>query len=131
MAYSWVIPLIACLANSLLAIIVYWRSKSNPVNRLFGIVTVTIIFWNLNIFSLYYFVDPPAAFFWSKVFRTGTLVMPPTIVHLFLVFGNRRSRISRAYLDAAYSLAGFLVIANALDWLLPHVNTFVWGSNQV
>src|SRR5438034_966050 len=99
--HYWIIPLLAAIANTLLCVVVYRHDPRNPLNRVFSLTTATIISWNLNIFSLYYFDNPAQAFFWSKVFRTGTLLMPPAVVHTFLVFGEKRSQLARRYLISA------------------------------
>jgi two-component system NtrC family sensor kinase len=129
--HYWVVPLLAAIANTLLCVIVYRHDRTNPVNRLFALTTATIISWNLNIFSLYYFNDAAQAFYCSKVFRTGTLLMPPTVVHLFLTFGGPLSRIARAYLIVAYALVTFLIFANAFNWLVAGVQSYGWGYYPV
>jgi len=129
--YYWFIPFLAAIANTLLCVIVYRNDPRNPVNKVFSLTTATIISWNLNIFSLYYFSDAASAFYWSKVFRTGTLLMPPTVVHLFLIFGGKQSRLSRAYLILAYGLVTFLIVANAGDQLVSGVRSYQWGYYPV
>lgn len=126
----WAIPLFAALANALLGVLVYRHGRQKPLNRLFCLVTATIVAWNLNIFSLYYF-EAERAFYWSNVFRTGTLLMPPTVVHLFLLFGERRSLLSRIYILAAYGLAVFLIGANAVHQLVYSVRIYVLGYYPV
>jgi signal transduction histidine kinase len=127
----WFVPLLAALANTLLCVLVYRHDRRNPLNRAFALATATIISWNLNIFSLYWFDDPESAFYWSKVFRTGTLLMPPVVLHAFLISSNKWSRLSRAYLAAAYALVTFLVVANALDWLVVGIRRYEWGYYPV
>ncbi len=127
----WFIPLLAAIANTLLCAVVYRHDRRNPLNRAVCLATATIISWNLNIFCLYYFDDPESAFYWSKVFRTGTLLMPPAVLHVFLIFRGKWSRISRAYLLGAYALVSFLIVANACDWLVAGIHRYEWGYYPV
>ena len=71
----WLVPLFAAIANTLLCVVVYRHDRRNPVNQVFALATATIISWNLNIFSLYYFDDPERAFYWSKVFLNCLLML--------------------------------------------------------
>jgi two-component system NtrC family sensor kinase len=127
----WFIPLLAAIANTLLCVLVYRHDRRNPLNRAFCLATATIISWNLNIFSLYYFDDPESAFYWSKVFRTGTLMMPPAVLHAFLIFSGRWTRTTRAFLLAAYALVSCLILANAFDWLVAGIRKYEWGYYPV
>jgi len=127
----WSVPLLAAIANVALCVVVYRHDRRNPLNRVFCLLTATIVSWNLNIFSLYVFSDPERANYWSTVFRVGTLLMPPAVVHLFLVFGRKRLSIYRAYLIAAYGLVTFLVLANACGWLVAGVRRYDWGYYPV
>lgn len=106
------------MANIFIAVIVYRRGPTFRLNRLFALTTGTIIAWNLNLFSLHFFTSASRAQFWSDIFRTGTLLMPPSIVHLFLAFGERESRPWRLYLASGYAVAGGLVVANLAGWLV-------------
>jgi signal transduction histidine kinase len=128
----WTIPLFAAIANTILCVVVYRHAPRNKLNRVFALTTVTIIAWNLNLFCLAYLRDAAQAYYWSKVFRTGTLLMPPTVVHTFLVFGDNRSRWARRYLIIAYGLVAALIIANAFDQLVSGVrNLGEWGYYPV
>jgi two-component system NtrC family sensor kinase len=129
--FPWLIPFCGAVANAILAVIVLRHGPHKPLNRLFCLVTATIVSWNLNLFSLYFFAGPEEAFYWSTVFRTGTLLMPPAVAHLFLFFGGRWHKLSRIYITFAYVLATILIFANALNLLTYGVRPHVWGYYPV
>ena len=114
---SWVVPLFAACANAVICFVVYRHDRKSELNQIYCLCTLTLVGWNLNIFSLYFFSNAASAHYWSTVFRTGTLLMPPTVVHTFVVAGNRRSAAMRAYLVSAYVLVSALVVANAFGYL--------------
>ena len=114
----FLIPLVAAIGNLLLGVFVLLRGPRLELNRAFAFTTVTVVFWNLNIFSFYAFTDVQTAFFWSRFFRVGTLLMPAAVLHFFIVFSEYQSRVLRIALYLAYAISVCLVIANADDRLV-------------
>jgi two-component system NtrC family sensor kinase len=125
--YQWIVPLFAALANAVLCVFVYSRDKKSHFHQTFSLFCLTVVLWNLDIFSLDYASTAAEAFFWSRLFRVGMLLMPPTFLHCAIIFAQTRSRWIRAILLFNYAVATALVIANAFDLLVSHVERVAWG----
>jgi len=125
--YHWIVPLFAGLANLGLCVFVYLRDKQNPVHQAFAFMSLTVVFWNLDIFSLQYASGPDAALYWSRLFRVGMVLMPPTFLHVALLSTQTKSRWLGAVLRANYTVATLLVPANAMNLLVAGVDRTPWG----
>ncbi len=119
--YPWIVPFFAAVANLLLCVFVYSRDKKSPFHQTFSVLCLTVVFWNLDIFSLGYASTAEEALFWSRLFRVGMLLMPPTFLHCAVIFAGTRSKAVRAILLLNYALATALVIGNVFDLLVSHV----------
>src|SRR5712692_8898909 len=113
MSSHWSVPLLAAVLNAVLGAVVLRYNPRNALNRLFALLSVSLVFWNLNIFVLYYSKDAAAALYWSDIFRAGTLMASAIASHLFVVFSESRSKRLWGLLAVAYALSLFLVAANA------------------
>ncbi len=127
MTYHWLVPLIAAVLNGALGAVVLRYNPRHPLNRLFALLSLTLVFWHLDIFVLYYVHDAQSALYWSDVFRVGTLMAPAVAAHMLLVFSESRSRPLWILLGIAYALAIFLVLANAAGLLVEDLRTYSWG----
>jgi signal transduction histidine kinase len=90
-------------------------------------MSLTLVIWNMDIFSLGYSQSADQALFWSRLFRVGMVLMPPAILHLAIVFSNSRVKWVRTALALSYVIAIGLIIANSFDLLVSHVERFSWG----
>jgi signal transduction histidine kinase len=90
-------------------------------------MSLTVVLWNLDIFSLDYVPSAAQALFWSRLFRVGMVLMPPTFLHSAIVFTDTRAKWTQTALLVAYAIATFLIVANAFDLLVSHVERFTWG----
>ena len=70
------VPLLAALANLLICVLVLRRRARERLIRSFAWMTLTVVAWNLDVFSLYYFTDAAAAEWYSRLFRTGLCFAP-------------------------------------------------------
>ena len=125
--YFFVIPLLAAIGNLALCVLVLRRDSRSPVNRSFALATAAMVLWNLNFFAYSAFDDKSTAFFWSRLFRSGTLLMPPTALHFFFVFAGRSPKFIRPLLTLAYCTSAALVGANAFDLLVVDLMRTPWG----
>jgi signal transduction histidine kinase len=130
-SYYFVIPLLAALGNLILAAIVLRRDRHNELNQAFAFATVMMVFWNLNIFVFYASANAQTAFFWSRFFRVGTLLMPASAAHFFYVFSERRPRWAFRFLILAYAASEALIIANSVDLLVSDVRRYPMGFYYV
>ncbi len=126
-SYFFLAPLLAAVGNSALAAIVLRRDPRNELNRIFAFATTMVVFWNLNIFIYSAVSHVATAFYWSRVFRVGTLMMPVTAMHFFFVFSERRPVWVRRFLVLAYTVACALILLNAGDLLVSHLHHYESG----
>ena len=127
MTYHWTIPLLAAAMNALLAAVVLRQNSRLAVNRLFGLLSLSLVLWNLNIFVLYYVDHAETAYYWSNLFRVGTLLAAPVAAHLFGALSESRSRSVWMLISASYALALALVAINAFGSLAVGVRHYEWG----
>ena len=127
MTYHWTVPLVAAVLNTVLGVVVLRANPRSPVNRVFALLSLTIVFWHLNIFVLYFFKDAEEALYWSNVCRVGTLMAAAVASHLMVVFSETRSRRIWALLGIAYGLSIFLVAVNATGHLVAGLRSYRWG----
>ena len=120
------VPLVAAVANAIIFALVL-RGGMNAIRRVFAWMTLTVISWNLDIFSLYYFPDVPSALWWSMVFRTGVCLVPAAVLHSVCVLTGAKGRIWSSLLAAGYTTGAFLVIANFRGALVSRLTPHPWG----
>jgi len=127
MRYHCLVPLTAALANLFICALVGRQGLRDGLHRAFAIMALAIASWNLAIFSLYYFEDPVAAEWWSRVFRVGICLAPATILHFALALSESRGRAWGGLLGVGYAVAGVLVIANLRGLLVSGLTPHTWG----
>ena len=126
-SYFFLAPLLAALGNSALAVVVLRRDHRDEINRIFAFATVMVVFWNLNIFVFSASSNFATAFYWSRVFRVGTLMLPVAVTHFFFVFSEMRSVWVRRFLLLAYTVASCLILLNAGDLLVSDLRHYQSG----
>lgn len=127
-----VIPLTAAIAVLFLAVLVYRAAPDRTVGRTFSLLGISLVFWNLNFFALYAFVDYNTALKASQIFRTVGIFVLPCMLHLTLVLPGRaipRSWIAILVLD--YALTVVLAIANIRGLFVTRLAAFDWGYYSV
>jgi signal transduction histidine kinase len=128
MGLHYLVPLLAAVANVLIAALVLRRGVRDHLHLGFAWMTVTFVGWNLDIFALYYFPDPVRAEWWSRVFRTVLCFLPPAAFHFSLIVSQtRRAGIWRWLLRVGYGLAALLAILNLHGDLVRDVVRHPWG----
>jgi two-component system nitrogen regulation sensor histidine kinase GlnL len=110
-----------------LCLFVYQHDKKNRANQTFALMSLTLVLWNMDIFSLDYAATPAQALFWSRLFRVGMVLMPPTFLHCAVVFTDTKARWLRPALLVSYAIGIVLVAANSFDMLVSRVEWVRWG----
>src|SRR5215510_4070965 len=100
MRYHSLIPLTAAAVNMLIAGLVASQGLRDRLHRAFTYATLCIVAWNLDIFSLYYFTEAADAEWWSRLFRVGICLAPPSTFHFALVLSESNARGWRVLLGA-------------------------------
>ncbi len=127
MRYHCLVPLGAALANLVICVVVLRQGVRERLNRAFAGVTLSVVSWNLDIFSLYYFTDSESALWWSNVFRIGICLAPALALHFAIVLSDSRGPAWRRLMLVAYAVGVFLAIANLLGYLVLGVTPHPWG----
>lgn len=131
MLFPWLTPLIAALALLFLAIAVGRRASEGQLPQAFVFFAVVLCFWNLNFFALYSIEDFDLLWEVSRTLRTGTIFLPPAILHLFLSIEPVRRPVWARVLVADYAVAALLALANALDLLVVNLHRVDYGFVSV
>src|SRR5262245_30799949 len=127
MQHHWVVPMVAAVATSVICVLVLRGGLRRPITRIFAWMTLTTIFWNLDIFALYYFPMSRSAKRWSRLFRTGMCFAPAALLHASLVQSESRGRGWRRALVASYGMSSALALANLHGDLVSGVRHHAWG----
>lgn len=131
MTYHFTIPLLAAIVNLALGVLVARSAPRTRANQVFAFLAVTLAFWNLNFFVLYFVANHDLAVSLSRIVRTGSLFVPPAVLHLVSGLRDRRSRLLRVGLVVDYLFAGLLAVANARDLMVSDLRAFAWGYYSV
>src|SRR5688572_23374915 len=121
------IPLIADVANVVIGIALASKGFRNRLVRVFTLLSVTLVAWNLGIFSLYHFKDAASAEWWSRLARSVFFFGPVAGYHLSLVLSPTERRGSTALLVVGYVLAALVSLLNLQGLIVSGVSPHYWG----
>jgi len=127
MGYAWVIPFAAAAANLVILIAVLFRGRRDRVAYTFAAMTVTIVGWNLALFSLYFFDDENRAEWWSRIFRVGICLAPAATFHATLALAGHPRKSWRTLLLSGYAAGLLLAAANLQGMLVRRLIPDRWG----
>ncbi|HCJ66168.1 MAG TPA: hypothetical protein DHV62_02280, partial [Elusimicrobia bacterium] len=105
-------PFIAGLASFLLAFFVYSKDKKNLINKTFALSSIALAIFNFNIFGLCLAPNEIFAIHWTRIFRLGFLLVPPTFVHFTLAITRNKNEIKSKILYISYLIALIFIILN-------------------
>jgi signal transduction histidine kinase len=125
--YPWAVPLAAATADLLICTAVVSKVRHDRTCRAFAVMTVSIVLWNLGLFSLDFFPDAERAELWSRIFRVGMCFAPPASFHMALLGMQFDDRRWWKLLGLGYAVAAFLAGANLLGLLVTGVTRHTWG----
>jgi signal transduction histidine kinase len=128
MRYHALAPLVAALATLFIGTVVALRAGLRQrLHRAFLWMVLSVVAWNLGVFSLYYFVDPARAEFWNRIFRTGICLAPATIFHFAIALSDSRGLLWQGLLAFAYLSGSLLAVANLRGHLVRGLSPHPWG----
>ncbi|MBC8232103.1 GAF domain-containing protein [bacterium] len=109
-------PLLGSIANFILAILVYLKSRKNPVNITFAFLNLSSAAWNLGLFKVYSTDDENLALFWmGKIVFPTVAFLPALFFHFVLVITNNFTRWKKKLTFAVYALGFVLSIIAIYD----------------
>ncbi|MBI3302588.1 MAG: GAF domain-containing protein [Deltaproteobacteria bacterium] len=131
MQFYWLPPFLAGVLDLFLGLLVVQRAPHRTLNQIFALFALSLMSWNFDIATLYFFTDYERALKWSEFFRYGMLFIPPTVYHLALALTGRRTVTSRLFLATGYCLTLVLCLANGRGVLVQRLESFTWGYYPV
>lgn len=127
----WILPLLAAVANIVLAMTIWVSAARTHTARTFSFFSFVLALWNLNFFSLYFFDDYDTASLAAKWFRTGAAIVPAASLHLVVSIRDRVAKAWSTLVMASYAFAGLFVVANFTDLLVVALQPHPWGYYSV
>jgi len=124
--------LVAAIANLFLAIFVYQRNKKARVNQVFAFLSLCLASWNLGTLVLYLPLSEHTIEFWSRVFRTGLIFIPPLVLHFcFILSDNQEREKNHQGLLSAYILALCFSFFNWTPYFITGLRQNTWGYSPI
>ncbi|RKY30792.1 MAG: hypothetical protein DRP74_06245 [Candidatus Omnitrophota bacterium] len=108
--------LIGSTSSLILGIFVCFKNKNRPVNRYFGLLSLSIFIWVFGCFMESSVTTQSSALFWDKFLYTGAAFAPTLFLHFSLVFTEKKRK---KILITLYSLSIIFLFLNLLPNLRP------------
>ncbi|MFH1096915.1 MAG: ATP-binding protein [Candidatus Desantisbacteria bacterium] len=124
--------LVAAIANLFLAIFVYQKNKRAQVNQIFALLSLCLASWNISTLILYLPLPEYTIEVWSRIFRTGLILIPPTTLHFCFIFSdNQESKRNYQGLLSAYILAFCFSFLNCTPYFIAEFKQNLWGYSTI
>lgn len=107
--------LIASIVNLILGVAVYLRNRKRPLYIFFGLMSLSLAFWNILVFGFYCLPSKELAIFWYRLFGIGIWSVCPIALHFFILFAQAWSKPNRVILTFSYLLGIASFVASWLD----------------
>lgn len=118
MNYFATAPLIAAIANLILAFFVLYQAPGNLLNRIFFVFGLSVTVWTFGAFMMFQVETPGQALLWSRILHVGVIFLPVSFFHLaMLVSGSRMAR----WAPCLYWLAGAFLISDFTPYFIKDV----------
>lgn len=118
MRFAEFIPLVGCICNLLIALLVLIYAFRGTQNRVYFFLDVAISVWNLGSFLLFMSEEHDAALFWARFLQFGVIPIPVLLFHLSLLIAE--VKVGR-YIWAAYACVLALMASNATSLFIQDV----------
>lgn len=90
MNYFATAPLIAAIANLLLALFVLYQSPGGLINRTFAVFGLSVSVWTFGAFMMFRVDNAEEALFWTRVLHVGVIFLPLSFFHLAVQVAESR-----------------------------------------
>lgn len=97
--------IISAVGNLGLGLFVYTRDKKNDLYRTFFSLCLILTVWNINILGLIIAPNEHFAWYWSKIFGIGLVLLPPGVLGLMLAFTEYKGKSEKQMLYTSYGAA--------------------------
>ena len=90
MNYFATAPLIAAIANFLLAFFVLYQAPGQTLNRVFFFFGLAVSIWTFGAFMMFRVEDAESALLWTRILHVGVILLPLTFFHLAMLISESR-----------------------------------------
>ena len=90
MNYFATAPLIAAIANFLLAFFVLYQAPGQTLNRVFFFFGLSVSIWTFGAFMMFQVEDAESALLWTRILHVGVILLPLTFFHLAMFISESR-----------------------------------------
>jgi len=120
--YTGLINFITCFS---LALFVFLKNRSGPINRVFALWSLSISVWSLGYFMWLFTYQYRDALFWARTLMAGAIVIPPSFFHFALLYLRQEHR-HRVLLGACYLLSSIYLILDFTPLFIQSVEPRYW-----
>lgn len=120
MLFYAITGLINAVAGAFLGLFVYLKNKKEALNKIFGLMCLSIAVWGLSYFIWQMSTTKESALFWVKGAMMGAIFIPVTYLHFILVLLNLH-KIKKRFLVLSYILTFFLFVLNFTPLIVKDV----------
>lgn len=111
------------IASLFLGFFVFSQNRSSIANRLFGLLTASVVIWSFGYFFWQIATSEESALFWIRFFMMGAIMMPPLFIHFILRFLNIHTNLlPQILIRGGYVLAFFFLTANLTSYFVQDVS---------
>jgi len=120
MLFCAITGLINAVAGAFLGLFVYLKNKKEALNKIFGLMCLSIAVWGFSYFIWQMSTTKESALFWVKGAMMGAIFIPVTYLHFILVLLNLH-KIKKRFLILSYIFTFFLFVLNFTPLIVKDV----------
>ncbi|MEA3188852.1 MAG: two-component system, NtrC family, sensor kinase [Chthoniobacter sp.] len=113
------IPLVGAICNSLLVMLVLARGARTTVLRVYTLLGIGIVIWNVGTFFMFQAHDKHDALFWARFLQLGVIFIPLALFHLSLLVAD--VPVGR-YIGLLYIFVSLLAVSNLTGHFISDVH---------
>ena len=119
---------ISGIISLILGLFVYFKNRKREINKIFGLLSVSIILWGFSYGMWQISTDKTTALFWTKALSAGVIFIPIFFYHWILVLTNLKTEKKKTlYFGYFMSLLFLVFLPTSLfvKTVEPELN-FLW-----
>jgi signal transduction histidine kinase len=122
------LPLVAFLSNTALAIYLLYRNPKSSLSRLYSIFSFTVAIWAMGDFMLLNSSNAGVALLWGSFGRIVSALLPALLLHFFLIFTKSRLASKKLWAISLYIPALIFIALGFSTTLITKTVEFTqWG----
>ncbi len=120
MSATAIVPLVGCVTNALLALLIYFGNPRQQINRLYALLGLCIAGWNLGQFHLFVAASRHEAIFWIHFEWIAIILGPVLLFHLSLIIAGKS--LQRWQCNLLYTLSAAFVLLSLTPWMIADIH---------